>query len=454
MCSILLVLTLCIIIFTLVSDYNRFCIGTFERHFPLEHHGFTNKATSRKTCSRPCPVELAPSQAWNTAFVSPTLATHPQSATKTSFQRSIFPCENLGRDEHRSSSTLEMFPLQAHLQWQTRTLCKVWSILEEDNGSKLCPSGESNHTQKSAMEPRAMAGAAHLGAIAMDQVPKTKAVTKAAIQKGSPGTIPKRQGQTQTGRRPGTVWTAIAAYAAIIGTSMDDCLIASAQNALRSCVFTGVRCQRREGPGEADAILSCCTQEAPGRVARRCPSLDEGRLHQGRSTGDKTTPCSGIATWQGQTGNSRCTSSKAEYACGLEKFLVTIGSTMDCLYQSVHGPGETTHGAITGSTRKFGHCQGEPQQLPISRWSHPQGGCNHAQRHGGHPGKGSRINCWRENRGQLPRSGQQFAGPPQSSCTSGAARSGPAGSQTTKSRLSKQQGKRQRCATQPRFWRG
>ena len=275
MCSILLVLSLCIVIFTLISDYNRFCIGTLDLQIALEQHGFANQKTGRQTCTGPSQIRLVPSQTWLSDPVKPTFETNPPSAAKTSFQGSSIPCKDHRRDERRCSPTMEVPPMQAHLQWETRALCKVRPIMEDDNGHQFCSSGSSYNSTKSAMEPRPMVRTIPLGTSPMDQISQTKAVPKAEIQKRSTGTTCKRKRQAEASRRPGAVWSTIAACYAFFGTSMDDSLNSSAQHVLGSFSIPDVIGQRRQGQGEADAIFGCSTQEAPRRSARGCPSLDE-----------------------------------------------------------------------------------------------------------------------------------------------------------------------------------
>ena len=285
MCSVLLVLSLCIVIFTLISDYNRFCTGIFDLRLDPDHHGFADQKASRQTCTSPSQTSLVPPQAGSTDFVRSALETNPPSATATSFQGFSIPCKDHGGDEHRGNTAMEMLPLQAYLQWEARALCKVWTIMEDDNGSQLCPSSSIHNSEESAMESRTMGRTTSLGAGPMGQIAQTPAVPKAENQERPSGITAQRKRQAEARRRPSAVWSTIAACYAILGTSMDDSLDSRSQHVIRPCLSPNVGDQRGQRQGQADAFIGCRPQEAPRQSARRCSGLNERCLHTCWSAG-------------------------------------------------------------------------------------------------------------------------------------------------------------------------
>ena len=457
MCSILLVLSLCIVIFTLISDYNRFCIGTLDLQIALEQHGFANQKTGRQTCTGPSQIRLVPSQTWLSDPVKPTFETNPPSAAKTSFQGSSIPCKDHRRDErrmlpyHGSASHASAFAVG-----NTSTVQGAGQSWRMTMDTNFVPQVRPTTPRRVQWNQDQWSEQSHWEQAQWIKSPRRRQSPRQRSKKGPQGPHAKGKGkQKQADDQVQYGPQSLPAMPSLEPPWMTS-LNSSAQHVLGSFSIPDVRGQRRQGQGEADAIFGCSTQEAPRRSARGCPSLDEGRLHPSWPARNQTAPCGSVTTRQGQAGDSRRTGCEAEHACGLEELLVTISSAMDCVYKPVHVPGETTHGQIKSRPGKSDHCKGEPQQFPISRWSGPERRCGHDQRYRGHPRKGARVGCWRENRGELSGLGQQSAGPSHSSSPSCATRSGSAGpaSQKTQSRLTAQQGKRQRDAAQPRFWRG
>ena len=344
MCSILSVLAIYIISFCLACDYISFFPLVLSES--LSRNGNQHKEKSGQEEKVFCPAQLVPPSQRDLSFAHLEISRSTQGFEKPSLARSNGAGEDPIADGLLNPSTVEVSLLQAHLQWKTRTLCQMWPILEGDNGCQFCSSGSSNHPKNSAMEQRPMGRAIPLGTGAVDQISQKKAISKAEIQKRETRTTCKRKRQAEASRRPGAVWSTIAACYALLGTTLDDSLNSSAQHVNRPFLLSADGDQGRQRQGQAAAFTGCRSQEAPRRPARRCSGLDEGCLHPCWSAGNQTAPCGGVTTRQSKAGDRRCTGRQAEHACGLEELPVTISSTMDCIHKPVHVPGETAHGPL------------------------------------------------------------------------------------------------------------
>ena len=453
MCSVLTIFAVYIFLFIVISDYTHFCTGISGFVVELNQHDYANQKKSRQksTCSGEIGLVLVQERIQD--LLSSKTEHHQAQTTESPFERSQFRCQDLQHNECRYTAALEMFAMQADLQWKARALCKMRAVLEASHGSSFCSSISANDTKACTMVREPMAGSPPMGTNTMGQISQEKAISKTENAE-RPTTASQRKGQAKASRRSSAIWSAIIACHAYIGASLDGSHCFYAQPANWTASTTGTRFQGRQRQGQANALIGCSPSQTPGCPARRRTGSDEGRLDPLRPGRDEAAPCSSLTAWKSEERDCCSTSSASEHARCMEKLLVAISPTVDGLYKSIHDPGKATHGKAEAGTGQFGDCKGEPQLLATSGWRSPQGGCRDHQRYRRHCGKGTRIHCRSKNCCKLPGPGEQSTSLAYTSCASCAARSRsrPA-PEKTESHVASQQRKGQRHVV-PRFWRG
>ena len=452
--SILLVLSLCIILFTLISDFNQFCTGILDLEIVHNHHCFTDLEEGQPKSSGQSQVGLVPSQTGYPNFDCSASQAPSRTAQKAPFQRSQFHRDNQPSDEHGADPALEMFTLQESVQWETQPLREMWAAMDHNYGSRFCTAHPLIHPQTGHMEPGPMVGCKPLESNAMGEIAKEKAISAPKTQTIAERSCGQRQRQVKAARRQYRVWPAVFAIYASFGSTVDDFFHNTSSGASWSPSSIHTRWQGRQGQGEANEIPRSGAQETPGHVARGRASADEGCFNPSWARGDKAAARCGFAAWKSQTRDCRRSGCQAEHARCMEELSVAIGATMDCIHKSVHVSRTAAHGTHQDRAGQFGHRKRESQQFPGGSWCDSKGGHCNAQRCRRLQCQRVSIVSWTENSSQLPRPGQQPPSPAQSSSASCTARGRPARQKKTESHLTSTEGGGQGRNIPAEFWRG
>ena len=151
MCSILLILSFYIVVFTLISDFNRFCTVSFDLEIAVGYHGYADKKASRKESPCACTTGLVLAQKRVQDLLVTKAEQYSPSVAATPFKGPLFPRQDLRSDEPGNPTTMEMPPMQESLQWKTRPLCEMWPVLEGHHGHPVCAPCSQCWSEKGAM---------------------------------------------------------------------------------------------------------------------------------------------------------------------------------------------------------------------------------------------------------------------------------------------------------------
>ena len=201
----------------------------------------------------------------------------------------------------------------------------------------------------------------------MGPVPEKASISKAKIKKEGKRCAPDKGKRIwKTHRRTTKFWTTCLAITCLFEPPMDDLFRTAVADV--TDLFGSLSCgiQGRQRARSSNAIPGDSVEKTQRRIAPGCSNGHERDQREDRSGRDQNSTRCCVTAWQGSKRARGSTGRQATVALLLEELPIQVSGTMEDLYNSIHGAGESCFRASCNSPRKPHDSQGAPRILQIS----------------------------------------------------------------------------------------